>query len=716
MGPPAAAQRTRPTAGHGSIVGVDIGGTFTDAVVIDTEGRVFFDKAHSTPANPAEGAIAALRNVAAVAGADMEGLLAGCRLFAHGTTVGTNALIERRGASVGLMTTRGFEDTVLIGRGPMGKNMGIPLAQAMDFIHNERPEPLVDAQAIVGIRERIDLDGEVVAALCEPDVRDGVARLRDQGIDSIAICLLWSFRNDAHERRVAELVRQLAPDVNVSLASDIAPQIGEFERSTTTVVNAFVAPVLSRYVDDLAGRLSDAGLRYPPQLMTSSGGVIFPRDLQRNAVRLINGGPVGGLVAAQKLGRAIGCDDVITADMGGTSFDVGVIRRGSIHTDQTVYVSQGTPVAVDAARVVTIGAGGGSIAASDGRRLHVGPRSAGADPGPACYGRGGHEATVTDALVVLGLLNPEQFFGGREHLDPGLAAEAIRAHVAAPLGIAVEEAAAGIYEIVTSRMRDLIRQMTVESGFDTRGFALVAYGGAAPIHAAGFSARLGLREVIVPATSAVFSALGCALSDVRYAHARSLPLRLSAEGSELPTAEAVLDELEGRALSDMEAAGQAASSVMLRRRLDVRYVGQMSEIVIDVERPLTSNGVRLAFEQAYEERYGPGTTRRQSPVEIITYRVDAIAASPHPFTGGTGATLNAGRRTNARVGSAGSRRVYHREGGWADAAILDGSSLQAGMNAEGPALIERGDTTIWVPPGHVVHVDELGNVRMRLPS
>jgi N-methylhydantoinase A len=694
------------------VVGVDTGGTFTDAVIVDSAGQIYFDKAHSTPDNPADGAVAALRNVAAAASLDIEHVLAGCSLFAHGTTVGTNALIEREGATVGLLTTRGFEDTVLIGRGPMGKNMGIPLAQAMDFIHNERPEPLVDYQAIVGIRERIDLDGEVVAELCEPDVEDGLARLRSQGVDSLAVCLLWSFRNDAHERRVAELVRAIAPDLAISLAVDIAPVIGEFERSTTTIVNAFVAPVLARYVDDLSDRLTTAGMRSPLQLITSSGGLIFPRDVPRNAVRLINGGPVGGLVAAQRLGQATGHQDVITADMGGTSFDVGVIRRGVIQTDQSMYVSQGAPVTVDAARVVTIGAGGGSIASSDGRRLTVGPRSAGADPGPACYGRGGDQPTVTDALVVLGLLNPEQFFGGRERLDPALAERAIRDRVAEPLGLDVREAAAGIYEIVTSMMRDLIRQMTVESGFDTRGFALVAYGGAAPVHAAGFSERLGLREVIVPYTSAVFSALGCALSDVRYARARSLPGRLGSEGDRIDEGEATLDALEAEVLADMTSAGQDLASVLLRRRLDVRYVGQLSEIVIDIERPLIASGVRAAFERAYEERYGPGTTRKQSPVEIITYRVEAIAASSHATIDALPPVAESGQQPASRE----HRRVYLRGVGELDAPVHDGRSLDPGARIAGPALVERQDTTIWMPPGHTALVDSFRNVRMTLPS
>jgi N-methylhydantoinase A len=691
------------------LIGVDTGGTFTDAVIVDADGNVFFDKAHTTRANEAVGAMDALRNAAAVAGRDLTSILADCVLLAHGTTVGTNALLERRGARVGLLISRGFEDTTLIGRGPMGKNMGVPLAQAMDFIHNDRPEPLVDRDAIAGIRERIDLDGDVVVALCEPDVAAAVDRMHELGVDSIAVSFLWSFRNDSHERRAGELIRDRQPSVEVSLSVDVAPVIGEFERTTTTLVNAFVAPTIGRYVDELTTQLREGGLRYPVQLMTSSGGLIFPRDARRQAVRLIHGGPVGGLVAARELGRVLGHDDVITADMGGTSFDVGLLRRGEIQTDQSFYASQGTPVIVDAARVETIGAGGGSIAASDGSRLTVGPASAGADPGPACYGRGGEEPTVTDALVVLGLLDAQRFFGGREALDPTLAERAIRDRVAGPLGISVRDAAAGIYEIVTARMRDLIRQVTVESGYDTRGFALIAYGGAAPLHAAGFSSRLGLREVVVPFSSAVFSALGCALSDVRYAHARSHPMRLDHEPATMPEAATVFDDLRRLVLDDMRSAGREDGSVVLRSRLDVRYVGQMTEITVDVETPPTFDGIVAAFERAYSDRYGVDALRRRSPIEIMTFRVEGLASS-----------IKAGLRTDQAVSTdAGpflrSRRtVFLRHLGAVETDVFDGDAMTAGAEVAGPGLIERRDTTIWVPPGSRAVIDGMRNVRLAL--
>ncbi|HEX5451687.1 MAG TPA: hydantoinase/oxoprolinase family protein, partial [Candidatus Limnocylindrales bacterium] len=513
----------------GYVVGIDTGGTFTDAVLVDSAGAVFFDKAFSTPGNPATGAREALANVCRTAGLDPADVLQQCVRFAHGTTVGTNALLQRRGARVALVLSKGFEDTVVISRGPLGKNTGIPLEQALDFIHNERPAPFVDRALTYGVAERVDLDGDVVAPLDEEEVRRILRSLSDHSADSLAVCLLWSFRNPTHERRVRELAHEVRPDLPVSLSSDVSPISGEYERTMTTVINAYVAPVLSRYIEDLSAALANDGLRYPVQLMSSSGGTVLPADVERRAVSLINGGPVGGLVAARELGRALGFTDAITTDMGGTSFDVGIIHGGAIVTEPSAFVAQGVPVQLEVARVETIGAGGGSIAWTDGDRLMVGPDSAGSDPGPACYGNGGREPTVTDALVVLGLLDPGAFFGGRRRLRPDLACEVIGERIGEPLGLSVDDAAAGIYEIVTSRMSDLIRQATVEAGLDPRAFTVVAFGGAAPLHAAAYAEPLGVREVIVPASSSVFSALGCALADIRYDYARSAPLRLQAD-------------------------------------------------------------------------------------------------------------------------------------------------------------------------------------------
>jgi N-methylhydantoinase A len=693
--------------GAGYVVGIDTGGTFTDCVVIDPEGRVHVDKAFSTPDDPSIGARDALQNVAGRLGIAVEEVLRSCRRFAHGTTVGTNALLQRTGVRVGLVTTRGFEDTVIIARGPLGRNTGIPLEQALDFVRNEKPSPYVQRSLTFGVGERVDLDGEVVGPLREADIAVVARELERAAVDSVAVSLLWSFRNPGHEARVREVLHEALPGLEISLSSEVSPVSGEYERTMTTVVNAYLAPVLARYIGRLADQLSADGLRYPIQLMTCAGGTIFPKDVGRRAVSLVNGGPVGGLVAARELGATLGFEDAITTDMGGTSFDVGIIHRGRIRTEASTFVSQGTPVQLEAARVETIGAGGGSIAWTDGERLLVGPRSAGSNPGPACYGHGGLEPSVTDALVVLGLLDPGAFFGGRTRLRVDLAEAAIRERVAAPLGMDVEAAAAGIYEIVTARMSDLVRQTTVQEGLDPREFTLLAFGGAAPLHAAAYAEPLGVREVIVPATSSVFSALGCALSDVRYTYARSAPLRLEAAGTDA-AADAVYGDLERQALADMAESGHVAAAVELRRRLDVRYAGQMNELTVELPReaPDFAAAVRSAFEAEYVSRFGAMTLPRRGRVELITFRVEALVAVPRR------PTAPVGRRAGAALEPIGSRRVVTRQYGAADAAVYDGAALLAGDRMAGPALVDRSDTTIFIPTGHRAEVDAFGNLHI----
>ncbi len=373
-------------------VGVDSGGTFTDVVILDTAGNISFDKAFSTPDRPALGVIAALQNAVHLLPRELRTVLEEAERFAHGTTVATNGLIQRKGARVGLLMTKGFEDTLLIGRGPMARNLGIPPSQAMDFIHTERPDPLVPKPLARGVAERVAVDGQVLVPLQEEDVLTALDHFKAEGVDSIAVCFLWSFKHTAHEERVKAIIGQLAPDVLVTLSCEVSPFLGEFERATTAAVNAYIGPVLIRYVKDLQSELEARGLGRPVQLMKCSGGLTLPERIEREAVALVNSGPVGGLVASRYLGRVLVHDNVITTDMGGTSFDVGVIYRGEIEQERTPFVGQGIPLQVPAAKLVTIGAGGGSIAWTDGRRLMVGPQSAGAAPGPACYDQGGTEA------------------------------------------------------------------------------------------------------------------------------------------------------------------------------------------------------------------------------------------------------------------------------------------------------------------------------------
>jgi N-methylhydantoinase A len=703
------------SGGRGEVkyfVGVDTGGTFTDVVILDGAGNICFDKAFSTPHRPALGVLAALENAVRALAPELPAVLERTERFAHGTTVATNALIQRKGARVGLLMTKGFEDTLLLGRGPMARNLGIPPSQAMDFIHTERPAPLVPKHLTRGIAERVAVDGQVLVPLQEADVHAALDHFTARGVESVAVCLLWSFKDTAHEERVKTILEQLAPALMVTLSSEVSPFLGEFERATTTVVNAYVGPVLTRYVRDLQAELEARGLRRPVQLMKCSGGLTLPERIDREAVALLNSGPAGGLVAARYLGRVLGHDNVITTDMGGTSFDVGVISRGEIEQERTPFVDQGVPLQVPAAKLVTIGAGGGSIAWTDGRRLMVGPQSAGAAPGPACYDQGGTEPTVTDALVVLGLLDPDYFFGGRKRLDRARAEQAIRDRIGMPLGFALREAAAGIYEVVTAKMADLIRKVTVETGLDPREFVLFAYGGASPAHAALYGDGIGVREVIVPHAAPVFSALGVALADLLYTFARSEPMPLVPDPAVIQRFNGIFQVLERQALQSVTASGFRAEEAVLIRKLDLRYEGQMNEITVPwqpgslTEEKLPE--VRRVFEEAYAARFGRATARGESPLEVITFRVEALRVSEKP-------RLHAESETAGDPGPArkGAREVWLRPYGAFAAQAYDFDGLGPGSRLAGPALIERRDTTVFLPPGFEGSVDGYRNVRIR---
>lgn len=693
------------------VLGVDTGGTFTDLVQIDGDGRLSFEKTFSAPEAPERPVFEVVERMAAAQGMRAADVLAATPRFAHGTTVSTNALIQRKGARVGLITTRGFEDTLIIGRGPIGRVGGLPLEKAMDFIHTEPPPPLVPKGMIRGIGERVTVTGEVLRPVDDDDIRAAIGELVDAGANSLAVCLLWSFRHPEHEERVRTVAEDRFPGMPVSLSSRIAPRLGEFERCVTTCVNAFVGAATDRYIGALQEGLQARGLPNPVQIMKSSGGVTLPDRVAEEAVAVVNSGPIGGLVAARHLGGVLGHDNIITADMGGTSFDVGLIADGAFEEDQQPFLDQGLPVNSPSLKIVTIGAGGGSIAHSDGYRLHVGPESAGAEPGPACYGRGGDRPTVTDALVTLGIIDPGHFFGGRYTLEPELAREAIERHVAAPLGLDTMEAAAGIFEFVSSRMADLIRKVSIESGNDPRRFVLYSYGGAGGAHCATFAAQLGIAKVIVPFAAPVFSALGVALSDILVSHTVSDPVPLGAAALARETVNRRMDELAARCLGELSASGIHPSEVALHYRIDLRYQGQMNEISLPWPSGRLEDGdetgLRQAFEAQYQRRFGCGTVRPGAPLELISYRVEAVKPTEKPALAEIDWESMPAPPANRRT-----RRVYHAGSGWVDAGILDFADLRPGVRVAGPAVVEWDATTIWLPPGSAATVDGYGNLEI----
>ena len=688
-----------------SNIGVDTGGTFTDLVLIDADGIVRTEKSFSTPQSRERGVFDVLERAARTLNTSVSNILSHTDIFAHGTTASTNALIERRGARVGVLFTAGFEDTLGIARGPIGRVGGLPQSQAMDFLHTEPPAPLVPPDMVRGVVQRIGSDGRIVTPLNESALRRSIEDLITRGTESLAVCLLWAFRNPAHEKRVASICKEVAPSIPVSLSHQIAPKMGEFERAVTTVINAYIGPLTQKYISDLDRGLATNGLSKPIQVITSTGGASRAADVGQQAVSVVNSGPVGGLVAARFLGDQLGHGKIITADMGGTSFDVGLIDGDALEEDPRPFLDQGLPVTLPAVKLVTIGAGGGSVAWTDGYRLHVGPQSAGADPGPAAYGRGGTEPTVTDALVVCGIVDPENFFGGAYKLDRDLSERAIADRVAKPLNLELAEAAAGILEIVNARMANLIRKVSIESGHDPGGFALYAYGGATGAHCAEFAQHLGIGNLILPYAGPVFSALGVAIADIAYRHTRSEPMLIAEDRIEVINRN--FSDLRAAAVEDMNAAGIDPKTCAFRHRIEMRYSGQMNEITIDWPSDnFDTNDIdvlRNLFETYYQKRFGAGTIRAQTPLELISFRVDATHPTRRP-------ALAALDQTAITSSVSRTRPVYLRGTGYIDADIIDFRALKSDTTYGGPAVIERDTTTIWLPPGATATIDSFGNL------
>lgn len=688
-------------------VGVDIGGTFTDCVVIDQQGAIIATKAPSTPGNFADGMLDAMGVAAQRLDEPFETFCANIRMLTHGTTVGTNALIQRKGARVGLITTRGHEDVMHIMRGSRGITAR-DIAQVVHFPESRKPDPIVPKRLICGVSERIDCFGDVIVTLNQTEVAEAIDRLLKAGCDAIAICFLWSFRNPVHERQVAAMVRQAAPDVFVSCSIDIAPKWGEFERTTATVLNAYIGPVMSRYLSNLDRELRRHHYRQPLQIAQCGGGSVSLERAMEQPLLTLDSGPVSGVAGSVSFGQSLGEQHIITTDMGGTSFDVGIIAGG-----QPQYTFISNVIQYDyflpKVDIEAIGAGGGSLAVVDPlvKTLRVGPQSAGADPGPACYGKG-TQATVTDADVVLGYIDPDNFLGGRMKLDRARAVSAVQA-VADGLGLSLMEAASGIAQIAEFRMADMIRRMTVEKGYDPRDFVLFAFGGAGPVHAAVFGAELGVRKIVVPLReiAATWCAFGAASADTLHVF-EQVDIQLSPFEPE--RINQVLGELQARAKAQMMRDGIAAGRQKFSFSLDMRHRGQINEVEVMLKasrlKPGFENGLRARFVERYEQYYGKGSSYRDSSLEIVTLRVRATAATSRP-------ALVRARRLTSRIPAAakrGERAVY-----WAQpkqsiaSAIYDGAALVPGNRVSGPCVVETAQTNVVVPPGRELRVDDFGN-------
>lgn len=690
-----------------STMGVDTGGTFTDLIYLRDDGGIEVAKRPSTPPDFSAGVIDVVEAVD-----KGRNVLRDLDYFYHGTTVATNAMITGSGAKIGFITTAGHRDVLPMMR-IIGRSTGRSEIELKQYSYSDKPTPIVPKTRIKEVHERIDYKGSVVLPLNEASARKAVRELEADGVQAIGVCFLWSFKNRSHERRMREIILEEAPDMHVSISSDIVPAMKEYERSATTAVNAYVAPLLTSYLSRLQDSLRDRGLDSPLLVMQSMGGAMRASDSELRSVNTLSSGPAGGIVAAKFLGNLLGHRNIIGADVGGTSFDVGLIFDGEPIITSTSTVNQYTLLAptID---IVSIGAGGGSIAWADLGRLKVGPMSAGADPGPACYGSGGDNPTVTDADVVLGYIDPNYFLGGDFKLDRKLAQEAIEKKIAKPLGISVRDAASGIIEIVNHHMSDLIRKMTIERGYDPRDFVVYGFGGAGPLHGGAFGRELGVKEVVFPLgnISAAFSALGLAVSDLTTVTQLSdlalAPFDPATVGRHFKT-------LEAEAIENFKGGGGKRGKITLQRIVELRYKGQVHQVDTPVGGgkviAKTLEAAIEEFERRYERLYGRGSGFREAGIELVNYRVLGTAHIQDASL-----RKKAARKRDAAAARIGFENLYWREIDQVVKTDIYGSKIAPGMAFDGPAVVRFEATTALVHPGQRARIDAYGNVRITNPG
>jgi N-methylhydantoinase A len=676
-------------------VSVDIGGTFTDMVVTDADGNVSMFKSPSTPGQLSQGVMACLRKAAGERGTTLPQLLEQVESIIHGTTATTNALLTRTGAKTAIVTTEGFRDIIELRR-------GIRIGHSPYNLKVPFPKPIVSRDRVVGVPERVRFDGRVITPLDEAAVEAACRRFAADGVEAVAVCFLFSYLSPAHERRAAEICRRMLPGVYVAASSDILPAAREFERFNTTVVAAYGGPVFASYIDRLDDDLRGFGFAGKLLLIQSNGGIEDKQAAKRNPVSTLLSGPAAGPAAGVFLGGAY-ADNIISVDMGGTSFEVALIRNGETLLTTETWLSE-QRLAVKMVDVHSIGAGGGSIAWFDPLGLlRVGPQSAGSVPGPTCYGKGGREATVTDANVVLGYISPDYFLGGEITLDAAAAETAVARNVAERLGQDTAEAAYAIYDIVNEGMADALNERCTKRGFDPREFLLISAGGAGGLHAATIAEKAKVRRVMIPRFASTYCAFGMQLPDYSHDYVRSYATRT--ESLDAAKASRLFAEMEAEGRAALEAAGVVADRMQFVRSVDMRYVGQFHEV--DVPAPRGElDGERVAelvaaFHAAHNARYNFSLPDRKS--EILYLRVRAIGAASK-------IKLRAAEPGSGRASLKGRRRAYFgRAHGWAEIDVHEGAAVRPGSIIPGPALVEDPTTTILIPHAFVCEVDGYGN-------
>jgi N-methylhydantoinase A len=686
-------------------VGIDIGGTFTDAIIVSGDGRIASGKQRST-LDITSGFFDALGHAVQDSGvaSSLEEALARTAVLVHGSTVATNVAVERRGAKVALITTRGHADNTKMMLGH-GYSAGLPPDVLTDAAGLSKPDPFVDDDLIFELNERIDVDAEVIVRLSDDEVAEIGRQAVERGAESIAVCLLWSFRNAAHELRVREILADAAPGIHVSLSHELAPRMGEYERAVATVLDAYVAPACRDYLGALEGMLRERGFDGRFVICQTTGGVVPAETAQAKPLYMIGSGPAAGIIGSVAIASERTGENLIATDMGGTSFDVGIIDRG-IAVQALSQVIEQFEYFSPAVEVKSIGSGGGSIVSAQEGRLLVGPESAGATPGPVCYGRGGTKPTVTDCALLLGYL-PDQILGGELKMDRAGAEAAIAAE-GEKIGLDPVETAAGALRVVSNAMADLIRQVTVARGLDPRHFAMVSYGGAGPLLVGAYGRELGVEKVIVPygGIAGVWSAFGAAISDVVRVHQRFVLLTSPFDAAELDRVKA---DLESSIVAEF--ADEDPDTIAVTWFCEMKYAGQINEVLVPVDEEALGSSEQLvaAFEKRYKTLYGEAAALKEgSPVVLSGIQAIARVAT------GARQAVSSALETSARSGSeeveSGSRPVYWEGQGFVATPTYSGAILRPGSQVTGPAIIEADFSTIVVHPGQAGSVDDLGNL------
>ncbi|MEK7700526.1 MAG: hydantoinase/oxoprolinase family protein [candidate division NC10 bacterium] len=684
-------------------LGFDVGGTFTDFVLQLPSGELLTGKRLTTYPDPSEACLAGLDELVARSGVRWTDVAQAV----HGTTLGSNVVIERKAKGVGLLTTRGFRDVLIIGREKRYQVYDLQI---------EKPAPLIPRRLIGEVTERILADGSARAPLDEADARRAIRELVARGVTTLAICLLHAYLNPAHEKRLAQIVAEEAPAVTVTLSHEVSPTFREYERTSTTVVNAYVMTAVREYLRGLTAAMGERG--YPGRLfvMQSSGGVATAEAMQRYPVRMIESGPAAGALMAAVYGELTGHRDLIAFDMGGTTAKLALIENGRPYTTTAFELHRvnnapgsGLPMNIQAIDLVEIGAGGGSIARAKLGVIAVGPESAGSTPGPVCYGRGGGEPTVTDANLVLGYINPDYFAGGSIKLRAAAAARAIEEKVARPLGLSLEDAAWGIHAIVTTNMELATRVVSIERGRDPRDLTFVAFGGSGPVHGCRLAQALGIPRVILPASAGVTAAIGLLAAEVRFDVARTYVRRLDA--LDPASLNRTYEEMGAQAM-EVVRESTVSGEIAIARSADARYVGQGYELTVPVPSGTLDAAalarVRASFDEIYAARYGYANA--QEAVEIVTWKLSAVGGSPQialaKASGNTGAAALKG-----------TRRAYFPEArGYVATPVYDRYALAAGMRLAGPAIVEERESTTVLPPGAAATVDAYASLIVEIAA